>query len=43
MVDLLFDQFGNVHLYSTTFSAFLNQSNRRSTVQWYFPLKCSLV
>jgi len=22
---------------------FLNQSNRRSTVQWYFPLKCSLV
>jgi len=24
-------------------STFLNRSNRRSIVQWYFPFKCSLL
>jgi len=44
-IDLLFDLLKNIlQIWCTAQRrTFLNQSNRRSTGQWYFPFKCSLV
>ncbi len=48
-VDLLFDWFGIICMINDNFLFLFakqtnpNQSNRRSTVQWYFPLKYSLL